>query len=43
MRWANEFITYYFIACTVYFISYNRYNLFIEEKSEEGASLPHFP
>lgn len=33
-----EFVSY-FITCTVYFISYNRYNLLIEEKSEERAFL----
>lgn len=38
----DEFSTY-FITCTVYFIGYSRYNLLIEEKSEEGAFLPHFP
>ncbi len=38
----DEFSTY-FITCTVYFIGYCRYNLLIEEKSEEGAFLPHFP
>ncbi|GCF77792.1 hypothetical protein BC2926_53330 [Bacillus cereus] len=38
----DEFKTY-FITCTVYFISYSRYNLLIEEKNEEGAFLPHFP
>lgn len=33
-----EFVSY-FITCTVYFISYNRYNLLIEEKSEERTFL----
>ena len=37
----DEFSTY-FITCTVYFIGYSRYNLLIEEKSEEGASFLTF-
>ena len=32
----HEFTTH-FIACPVYFIDYNRYNLFIEEKTEQGG------